>query len=86
MIQCDIRLSRKSLKSISGLEQFFDDLRVPKKAAVFVNERTLNKILNGIVDAADDKDKALTKFLKEVKKYKIVVLNKVKRNTLTVVS
>ena len=86
MLQFDVSFNRKAIKSISGLESFFTHLGVPKKAAVFINERTLDKIINQIMSLDGDEDKIRAKFLKEAKRYKIVVLNNVKRNTLTVIS
>ena len=86
MTQVDIKFSRKTLKQAKGIEQLFTDLGVPKKAAVFINERTMGKLIERIRDAGDSEEETLAKFLKEAKKYTIVVLNKVKRNTLTVIS
>ena len=86
MTQVDIKFSRKTLKEAKGIEQLFTDLGVPKKAAVFMNERTMRKLIEQFRCVGDSEEKTLNKFAKEAKKYRIVLLNKVKRNSITVVS
>ena len=86
MTQIDIKFSRKTLKQAEGIEQLFTGLGVPKKAAVFINERTMWKLIKQFRSVGDSEEKTLNRFAKEAKKYRIVLLNKVKRNSITVVS
>ncbi len=85
--QADIKVSSGHIKTATSIEKFFSELDIHKKSAVFMNTKTASKLLKYIhrnTELSDDEtSKQITK---ELSKYRVIILDKIKRNTLLVVS